>query len=130
MFLSETLVRGFHDKVISVVGGLPGEYEGRLDSALSAVKTAYCYGQISSPTSLAGFYGHALACGHCFIDGNKRTALLAIVTVLLVHGIDVEPPQEEIADTIEAVASGKKSRDDLIMFLEQAIATLAESPQM
>ena len=98
---------------------MAGERSGRLDGALSAVESAYHYDQFDDPVSLAGFYGHAIAKGHCFADGNKRTALQAMQTVLLEHGIDTDLPQEAVADIIEAVASGAKSRDDLIDFLKQ-----------
>ena len=83
------------------------------------MESAYHYDQFDDPVSLAGFYGHAITKGHCFADGNKRTALQAMQTVLLEHDIDTDLPQEAVADIIEAVASGAKSRDDLIDFLKQ-----------
>lgn len=69
------LVEDIHDAVLN-----PGELPGRardksLEGALSRVENRLAYGVIGDIFDLAAAYAIAVACGHCFNDGNKRTAL-------------------------------------------------------
>lgn len=110
------MVRELHDDVLEPEE-LDGEYDGRLEGTLGGVESAYHYDQFDDPVTLAAWYAHALAVGHCFTDGNKRTALQVLDLVLNIHGIDIELPQEDIADVIEWVAAGDLERDDLIEYV-------------
>ena len=56
------------------------------------------------PTALA----HAIAEGQQFIDGNKRTALVAMLTFLEINGLRVEASDQELADWILSFSAGAK----------------------
>ncbi|MER5430797.1 type II toxin-antitoxin system death-on-curing family toxin [Streptomyces sp. NPDC002588] len=53
---------------------------------------------------------HAIAANHPFVDGNKRTAWLAAVTFLALHGVDLAGCDQDAAyDLVIEVASGAES---------------------
>lgn len=46
---------------------------------------------------------------HPFVDGNKRTALMVVRSLLNLNEIEFAPPREEIADAMVKLASGEWS---------------------
>ena len=72
--LTPAYVEAIHDAVLN-----PGELTGAagdksLDGALARVDNRLAYGLIVDAFDLAAAYAVAIAQGHCFNDGNKRTA--------------------------------------------------------
>ena len=55
---------------------------------------------------------------HAFIDGNKRIGMYVMMTFLEVNGIHLECTDEEVAETGLAVASGEKSYEELLEWVE------------
>jgi death on curing protein len=49
---------------------------------------------------------HGIAEGQHFIDGNKRTALVAMLTFLEINGWRVKAPDPELADWILSFSAG------------------------
>jgi death-on-curing protein len=66
---------------------------------------------------LAAAYGYGIARNHPFIDGNKRTSLLAIYTFLGVNGADFIVPEAEAAAMIMSVAAGEISEESLARWI-------------
>lgn len=115
--LSVELVELIHDDVLN-----PGELTGRardksLGGALSRVDNRLTYGMISDVFLLAAFYANAIAQGHCFNDGNKRTAFRCMNASLALNGITIIYDIEEIADRIILLAQGKLSAEELAEWL-------------
>lgn len=76
--LSEAGIRKAHSELIVEHGGADGvRDENLLGPALARPRNLLAYG---NPTifQLAAAYGFGIARNHPFIDGNKRTALMAI----------------------------------------------------
>jgi len=72
--LSAEMVELIHDEVLNP-GELPGRAQDKsLDDALARVDKRLAYGMITDVFALAAAYGVVIATGHCFNDGNKRTA--------------------------------------------------------
>jgi death-on-curing protein len=74
------------------------------------------YEQAELP-ELAAAYGYGIARNHPFIDGNKRTALLAIYTFLGVNDVDFVVPEADAATMILALAAGEVSEDNLARWI-------------
>ncbi len=53
---------------------------------------------------LAAAYGFRIARNHSFNDGNKRTALPALYTLLGLNGYDLEAPGEEAVQGMTTLA--------------------------
>jgi death-on-curing family protein len=48
---------------------------------------------------LAGCYAFALATGHAFCDGNKRTSMVATLTFLMRNGAVLLANEQELLET-------------------------------
>lgn len=77
--------------VIDRIGGIPGITEQgfeKLDTALAAPQQSM-FGEDLYPDvpAKAAALFDALVMGHCFSDGNKRTALLAMIEFLARNGL-------------------------------------------
>ncbi len=77
-------VRHVHRTAIGLGGGLEGEYPGRLE-AVCARAFQDVFGQELFPTVQlkASALFHGLIADHAFVDGNKRTASLVALTLLI-----------------------------------------------
>jgi death on curing protein len=78
---------------------------GGLESAL-ARPAAYAHYEDADLAHQAAALAHAIAEGQQFIDGNKRTALVAMLTFLEVNGLRVEATDRELADWILSFSAG------------------------
>ena len=111
------LVEAIHDEVLNP-GELPGRAADRpLESALARVENRLAYGLIADVFDLAAAYAVAIARGHCFHDGNKRTAFRTMQTCLDLYGF-VEPEGiDSTGDIIIRVARGDMDEGDLADWL-------------
>jgi death-on-curing protein len=117
--LSPDLVEAIHDRVLN-----PGELPGRardksLESALARVDNRMAYGMIADAFDLAAAYAMAIARGHCFNDGNKRTAFRSMHICLELNGIPTAWNTEEVGQTIIRCAQGLEEDGDLAEWLRK-----------
>jgi death-on-curing protein len=102
-----------HARQLAEHGGGTGVRDmGLLDSALQRPLNKHAY---ESPdiADLAAAYAYGIARNHPFIDGNKRTALVASRTFLLINGYQITAAKEDRAHTFLALADGSLSEFDL-----------------
>lgn len=123
VWLLEETVRAIHSRQISEHGGSPGlRDEGLLLSALARPKNLAAYGDpLPDLAALAAGYAYGIARNHPFIDGNKRTALIAARTFLLINGANLEASQEEKYVTFLRLAEGGLSEDELVGWICERI---------
>lgn len=111
------LVIAIHDEQLAIHGGLSGLRDGAmLESALDRPRNKWSYENAELP-ELAAAYGYGIAKNHPFVDGNKRTSLLAIYTFLGINGIDFIVPEAEAAAMIFALAAGEVSEESLARWI-------------
>ena len=104
-WLSSALVTAIHDEAIYEFGGLAGVRDtGLLESAIDRPRSRLAYEPESLLFDLAAALCVGIAKNHPFIDGNKRTALLASGAFLFLNGYALEPAQEDEVLTLVAVA--------------------------
>jgi death on curing protein len=101
-------------------GGMGIRDEGLLDSALQRPINKMSYESPDLP-ALAAAYAFGIARNHPFIDGNKRTALVASRTFLLINGYQVSASADEKLRTFIALAEGHLSEDDLAIWFRNWI---------
>ncbi len=117
IWLSVVLVIAFHDEQLREFGGPAGIREfGMLESALGRPRNKWAYGE-TDLARLAAAYGYGLAKNHPFVDGNKRAALLAIVTFLGLNGIDFVADNSEAVLMIRGLASGEILEEGLARWI-------------
>ena len=67
---------------------------------------------------MAAAYLFHIARNHPFLDGNKRTATVAAIVFLRLHGFYLETSNEELTQTVLDVVSGTVQKDELASFIE------------
>lgn len=105
-WLNRQIIVAIHDEQLAIHGGASGlRDEGMLESALDRARNKWSYENAELP-ELAAAYAFAIARNHPFVDGNKRTSLLALYTFLGVNGIDFNVSEAEAAAMILSLAAG------------------------
>jgi death on curing protein len=116
-WLNRQIIIAIHDEQLAIHGGASGlRDEGMLESALDRPKNKWSYENAELP-ELAAAYAFAIARNHPFIDGNKRTSLLALYTFLGVNGIDFNVPEADAAAMILSLAAGEVSEESLTRWI-------------
>ena len=117
IWLTRQIIVAIHDEQLAIHGGASGlRDEGMLESALDRPKNKWSY-ENAGLAELAAAYAFAIARNHPFIDGNKRTSLLALYTFLGVNGIEFNVPEAEAATMILALAAGEVSEESLTRWI-------------
>ena len=118
-WLQKKLVLAMHAETLHQFGGTAGlRDEGRLESALDRPRNRHAFAD-PSLFELAAAYGHGIVQNHPFVDGNKRTGLLAIRAFLFRNGYRLNPDEVEMVQIVERVAAGTTSEDELAHWIEQ-----------
>jgi len=116
-WLSDEIIIAIHDEQLAIHGGGVGlRDQGMLASALERPVNKWSYENAGLP-ELAAAYAFGLAKNHPFIDGNKRTALLALYTFLYINGVDFIVPEADAAAAILALAAGEVDEDGLTRWI-------------
>jgi death-on-curing protein len=99
-------------------GGSPGlRDENLLESALARPRHLFAYESEVDAAGLAAAYGFGIARNHPFVDGNKRTALMAMYVFLGLNGWTLEADEAEAVRTILALAAGDLTEARLAAWL-------------
>ncbi|MEW6753130.1 MAG: type II toxin-antitoxin system death-on-curing family toxin [Candidatus Latescibacterota bacterium] len=93
LWLQRRWVDAIHFQQLQRFGGLHGvRDEGALESALARARNQWLYAKERDPARLAAAYGYGLTRSHCYADGNKRAALVAMAVFLELNGWSLGPP--------------------------------------
>jgi death-on-curing protein len=116
-FFSRRALELLHDESLAEHGGRPGlRDEGLLESALARPHRLLADGD-PDLASLAAAYGFGLARNPACIDGNRRTALVAVGLFLALNGHRLEASQSGATMTMLALAAGHLSEDEFAQWL-------------
>jgi death-on-curing protein len=103
-----------HDESLAMFGGARGLRDaGLLESALTRPVNQHLYSPDSGIAELAAAYAFGLAKNHPFVDGNKRTAFLALGLFLAVNGWLLETTQIDAIETMLSLAQGTLTESEL-----------------
>jgi death-on-curing protein len=103
-----------HARSLALHGGPEGIRDaGLLESALERPKNRYFYEGVEDLAALAATYAAAISGNHPFIDGNKRTAFIAMALFLRLNGERLVADQVDATRTTLALAAGQLSIDEL-----------------
>ena len=93
------------------------------ESALARPKNQAAYGEPDA-AALAAAYAFALAKNHPFIDGNKRIALVALESFLVLNGFDLKADDGQATLVILSVAAGSFGEEELTAWIRKNIQPL------
>ncbi len=114
IWLTSRIVRAIHDEQLAEHGGALGlRDEGLLESALARPQQHGLYTEASIP-ELAAITAIAIARNHPFIDGNKRSAYVALALFLELNGYDLTASDPESVVVMLALAAGDMEDSEFI----------------
>jgi len=121
IWLEAAVLRAVHEEQLAEHGGAAGiRDEGLFESALARPQHLAAYGE-PDLCDLAAAYGFGLARNHPFIDGNKRTAFVAVELFLLVNGQELMASDESCVLTMLAVAAGQMDEAAFAAWLREHV---------
>lgn len=124
VWLLGPVVRAVHEEQLSEHGGAVGQRdEGLLDSALARPLHLAAYGEPDA-AALAAAYGFGLARNHPFIDGNKRTAFVAVELFLQLNGWRLMANDVDCVLTMLSLAAGSLEEDAFADWLRSHMVRL------
>ena len=110
-----------HGDLIDLFGGDPGLRDlGLLESAL-AQPMAGAGGIYAHPDlfSMAAAYLFHIVRNHPFVDGNKRTALVAALLFLGLNGVELETDDEPLEVMVWSVARNELGKEQIASWLRE-----------
>ena len=119
VWLDRQLVLAIHDEQIAEHGGAAGTRDmGLLESALARPLNRAAYGD-PDVVELAALYALGIAKNHPFVDGNKRTAYVALEVFLKLNGLDfVASDAEAVVATLD-MAAGELTDDEFTAWVRE-----------
>lgn len=124
VWLDSDALLAAHDEQLAEHGGASGIRDiGMFESALARPKNQAAYGEPDA-AALAAAYAFALAKNHPFIDGNKRIALVALESFLVLNGFDLKADDGQATLVILSVAAGSFGEEELTAWIRKNIEPL------
>jgi len=122
IWLDTEVLRAVHDEQLAEHGGAAGVRDlGLFESALTRPRQLASYGD-PDLADLAAAYGYGLAKNHPFIDGNKRTAFVAVELFIDCNGHALVAEDADCVLTMLAVAAGTLDEAQFADWLRQHTA--------
>jgi death-on-curing protein len=121
VWLDFQVMRAVHEEQLAEHGGGSGvRDQGLFESAMNRPLNLVAYGD-PDVAALAAAYGYGLARNHPFVDGNKRTAFVAVELFLALNGWNLLADDAQCVLTTLALAAGDLSEDEFAQWLRAHI---------
>jgi death-on-curing protein len=119
VWIDRSVILAAHEEQLAEHGGSPGIRDaGLLDSALARPLNRAAYGKPDA-AELAAAYAYGLASNHPFVDGNKRTAFMALELFLALNGCRLAAGDAESVMSLLAVAAGTMKEEALANWIRR-----------
>ena len=117
IWIDAAVIYAVHNQQLAEHGGSAGVRDaGLLESALARPQNLVAYGE-PDVHDLAAAYGYSIARNHPFIDGNKRTAFVAVELFLRLNGFNLTATDVDCVITMLALAAGELSEEAFARWL-------------
>ncbi|EHD22792.1 MULTISPECIES: type II toxin-antitoxin system death-on-curing family toxin [Brenneria] len=122
IWVSAQEVIAFHDCILQRFPGVAGMPDsGRAEALIYRVQNRTHYEGVTDVFELAATYWVAIARGHIFNDGNKRTAFFVTMTFLYRNGISIRDTDNTLENLTVEAATGEKTVDQLARSLRDLV---------
>ena len=119
VWIERAIVFAVHHEQLAEHGGLGGiRDEGLLESALAKPLNLAAY-HTPDCADLAAAYGFGIARNRPFMDGNKRTAFVAIELFLAMNGHELVAEDADCVLTMFALAAGELDEPALAAWVRE-----------
>lgn len=115
VWLSRRIILMIHAELLAEHGGAPGIPAGGgglIDLVLAKPRNLLAYTPTADTADLAACYLVGFCRGHAFVDGNKRVALAAAATFLLLNNAPLQASEADAYDFVIGVAEGRYAESD------------------
>lgn len=117
VWLDPRVLLAIHEEQLAEHGGASGiRDQGLFESAIARAQQLEAYGK-PDVAALAAAYGFGLARNHPFVDGNKRTAFVAVELFLDLNGSELTATDADAVMTMLALAAGELGEQDFAAWL-------------
>ncbi len=115
IFLDLEDILSLHQAQLHRYGGSDGvRDEGLLRSALAMPRMTFGGAYLhDDPFFMAAAYLYHITMNHAFVDGNKRTGLLAALVFLDLNGYPIDREDSSLYSITMDVASGRAGKDEV-----------------
>ena len=121
VWLDSQVLLAVHSEQLTEHGGATGTRDiGLFESALARPQNLAQYGS-PDVAELAAAYGFGLARNHPFVDGNKRTAFVAVELFLALNGCELLADDVQCVLSMLALAAGSMSEAEFAIWLRANI---------
>ncbi|MER8387992.1 type II toxin-antitoxin system death-on-curing family toxin [Mesorhizobium sp. M1329] len=125
-FLTRRAVEAMHAEQLHRHGGAQGlRDENALESALARAENKANYGD-PSVEELAAAYVFGIGRNHAFVDGNKRTAIVAAGAFLIVNGYALSANDGTLYEFVMGVAAGEIDEAGAAAFFRDHVIKLED----
>lgn len=121
IWLDSQVLLAVHDEQLTEHGGISGVRDlGLFESALSRPQYLAVY-DTPDFADLAAAYGYGIARNHPFLDGNKRTAFVAMELFLVLNGYVLDATDVECVMIMLSVAAGDMDEATFAEWIRQHV---------
>ena len=120
-YLTPEQVLFIHARLITETGGEHGVRDlGLLSSAVARPQAVFDGDELyPNLYHKAAALMDSLINNHPFVDGNKRTGVIAAVMFLRINGQNISTPNKEVESFALSIASGNQSVETIAQWLER-----------
>ncbi len=121
VFLSLTEVLEIHQDQLSRYGGDTGIRDVNLLKSALAMPAATFGGQYlhTDLCEMAATYLFHIVKNHPFVDGNKRVGVVSALIFLTFNGIEIDVPEDALADMVLTVAGEGRLKSEVAVFFRE-----------
>ncbi len=125
IWLSRMVIDAIHTDQIREHGGALGLHdENALESALNRPRDKWHYDHDVDLAALGAAYAFGLARNHPYNDGNKRAALVAMLTFLAINGQDFNAEDDDVLTTMLELAASRITEPELAAWIRARISAI------
>lgn len=122
VWLGIQLIHAVHEEQLAEHGGPGGvRDEGLLASAMGRPQNRALY-ESPDAAALAASYAYGIARNHPFIDGNKRTAFVAMEVFLDLNGFELRASDQDCVFVTLRLAEGHLDEEALAQWIRDHLA--------
>ena len=119
VWIDAAVIQAIHEEQLAEHGGSAGLRDhGLLESALARPQNLAAYGE-PDIAACAAAYGYGLSRNHPYIDGNKRTAFVAVELFLFLNAHVLEAADADCVLTMLKVAEGSMSEEKFAAWIRE-----------
>jgi death on curing protein len=117
-WLDREIILAIQEEQLAQHGGGVGIRDGGMtDSALGRPQNLAAYNPGADLCNMAATYAFGIAKNHPFIDGNKRTAYVAMELFLIEHGLMLTADDGDAVMIFLGLAAGELSEEQLATWI-------------